>query len=1797
MAINGIDIVISPSSSMPLSLFHDTLSFEVLYTLKSESLLNLNEAKETIVAEVSPVQILLSENRILGIAKSDIVEQFEELSTLLRDTHTQKAILPPRLEVLSSFFQCSLVCSIRALRFSFLYGSDPANALTLTSHKLVLEDIMKNFLNVVSVYDINIPHEAALDAAMNICIDRLAGIGLPRNDAWEAANLVVLNFLDEFEEQHPLESRHVIDIWDYDQRSRISAVEKAVLKTSALVFDKLKNGYDDQSRRHNEIFVEFPGGLQLSFVSLFYDRHFKIVLPSLLVGNSDGLHFIRISQHDTLSDTSEYTIDDSLSEKSAQNCDKSAEQKSMQNGALFRMFVLDRGYRFGKGGLPLSILGSDAIVDVAADRRVREHLLDVNIGDLELLFSPSLSIDAIDNMHRLMKPLQKLRKQPEVHGGTSIDHNSVVTDTYLFTKTSSLSSLFLSDDLSPFIRFSVRDFVGASKQVVPSGKEAHEWVSHFFSQSIRLVNLTREGQLFPDIVESLPDNTRHCVSLSIDPTSGINFETYSLRLCVLRQFLNEAIQYFTTHQYGIGRLLHHFALDDSKRQIKDATISQRRVTLHDVSIIIPRSCHCYDMIGVEVTKLMLTFSTPPKSFCMPTSTSPLNLSDDDVINESTQAISRMTILFFGFKIYSALPDNKMVDIVKLNDSPSFRSVFVLNGRAEALKRVFLSKDNSNDAGIDEITESLYDEKANRRWKEITTSIASIAVIVDNGPHLRVLITDCNSVSATGLHLKVMLSQFCLIQSIWFSNMQELPQLFPYSSTILQQGSGPLEKLNEIPDHGSEEFLSLIKNLSKVSSEVALVLQDVSVNCIFDGETDETDQSTSTDAFKIHLGEAVIHVVNDRHGIVRIGVGCKSVSLVDETTVAHVVLSAVAAFPDDSWADLAYGLDLAQTPLSTCSPQAFQLSIFLIPGWSVYNLGLSSPQITLSNLAPIFKLLKFFSAYASNAAFGNPSFDIFERIRKIKNELYAHSRSSTGERVNSPSFDFRLWLCRPTLSIPFDWSKSFGPCLRVDGEGGLRYTYLTINDVSSQECVADGLNFTIDGFAVIPNENVRYRNSERKLVQNLCFGLRLDTNSATRHTDVCIKIPFVDSTAPGICPNRISLSPTILPLPTICSPYETITRTVGRKVCEITCIVDVLPAVSKALVKLFSTGDNVVHSSRQSVSAEFLHGSLTSSKTGVANSIVSFSMVASISDIRIYILDPVLGPHLPIAVLSVSATTISASQFAEIRQASPTDFTAEDLQISVISTVWADYFKLGMTRSWEPLLEPYRFRCDVETSCNRGSGLTFHSDSCLHINISSALLDVLDEVMDELYRMVKGYFNQDLYSSNDFDDWKVGRVSDGNVLNDLFEGNDIAHEWSVAIQDEDRVAFSIRNMTGQKIRMVRPSAASLNVIYLQNAEATELNFPPSISMAKNLRMTEVNFPGLPHDLHHRRVDIKQHTIDVQLPGFKWLEAIAVDTFGRKFERIVPLSKSVLSKIDKDWKIANVLHVLVEVGLRNGGRQVTVRSVISVINKTNHYIDILLHPDPLFSPVERENSETGHPSRMEANKSTQKADNNLAPGDWFQIPTLLLESSLHQVGTHLGQMWIKPTKSKPDKVASSDKSIDFDDEVEYSLRSVPFTRLVNESANMFETSRFRNISSSSGASKLQLSCPVKNRLAERAAPICYAIEIDRSPIVSDGTNSNQSMPPRHLPIAYSIMIHPPIVITNQLPCTGRFELMHAVNRSVLWSGDLIPGQEVSVHSVGLDAPLFLFLNVGFAKTPVGEGALVHHGPDPPPNIRGT
>lgn len=68
-----------------------------------------------------------------------------------------------------------------------------------------------------------------------------------------------------------------------------------------------------------------------------------------------------------------------------------------------------------------------------------------------------------------------------------------------------------------------------------------------------------------------------------------------------------------------------------------------------------------------------------------------------------------------------------------------------------------------------------------------------------------------------------------------------------------------------------------------------------------------------------------------------------------------------------------------------------------------------------------------------------------------------------------------------------------------------------------------------------------------------------------------------------------------------------------------------------------------------------------------------------------------------------------------------------------------------------------------------------------------------------------------------------------------------------------------------------------------------------------------------------------------------------------------------------------------------------------------------------------------------------------------------------------------------------------------------------------------------------------------------------------------------------IHPPIVLENLMPCGGIFELVHATQKRVLWSSYIAAGTVKPVHTVTLEEPLLLLINLKYCRS--SEGVLIH------------
>lgn len=493
---------------------------------------------------------------------------------------------------------------------------------------------------------------------------------------------------------------------------------------------------------------------------------------------------------------------------------------------------------------------------------------------------------------------------------------------------------------------------------------------------------------------------------------------------------------------------------------------------------------------------------------------------------------------------------------------------------------------------------------------------------------------------------------------------------------------------------------------------------------------------------------------------------------------------------------------------------------------------------------------------------------------------------------------------------------------------------------------------------------------------------------------------------------------------------------------------------------------------------------------------------------------------------------------------------------------------------------------------------------------------------------------------------------------------IEHRPAEQLGENERVAFSLKNCTGELVRVHSHSSletgrsSSLTAVtYLDHMQLMPLSFPATETLIKNLKAVEVPFIGDQNQNiasnHQRHSESTSHEMDLQIPGFRWIRDISFDKTGKHFLALTPRSLSVQAKVDQDWRLRNALQVLAEVNSINGGRRLMITSPFEVINRTNHPIFLgkagetgsqsysngsclnlpfhisAISPDPRHSPPYTRGDGVASSIGGSGNESCDEKGfviEKINPDESQNISFLLLENALRMNGNHLGSMWIRPDQASCDDLNDplmsrnkSDMSTGAWCTVGYPSRPVQLAKVVHESSVIFRDSHGDPAIANEVASGVEVSCPIFDRNQSRSStPFCYVVEVKRSPFrrstqaesikpeteaaVDSNLNSprtgkvmknmfskgiNQERADIHAPIAYQFFIHPPLVLENLLPERGRFELMDANSRNVLWWGSLEAGERVPIYTVGLDAPLLLLVNLGFCKTAVGDAALIHHG----------
>lgn len=537
----------------------------------------------------------------------------------------------------------------------------------------------------------------------------------------------------------------------------------------------------------------------------------------------------------------------------------------------------------------------------------------------------------------------------------------------------------------------------------------------------------------------------------------------------------------------------------------------------------------------------------------------------------------------------------------------------------------------------------------------------------------------------------------------------------------------------------------------------------------------------------------------------------------------------------------------------------------------------------------------------------------------------------------------------------------------------------------------------------------------------------------------------------------------------------------------------------------------------------------------------------------------------------------------------------------------------MTRNWEEFVEPFKCLILYERSASRGMGITFNADCPLHLNVSSASIETLDDAIKSFYLLQSGSLIQHPKKHPISDN---ERFSTASAADEWGRKVTVLHRAAEQLGENERVAFSLENRTGELLRIHTHSPletdttnSQATVVYLNHLNIMSLDFPATETAIKNLQSVEVPFKGDKNNKTHFH-ELTSHEIDFQIPAFRWVRAVSFDKTGKSFLQIIPRSPIVESKIVDDWRLKNALHVLTDIKSVTGGRRLSISSPFQVINKTGHPLLLATHPDPRHLPDPHQDSEQKGFSVSKIN-----------PDESHCISYVLIESALRLSGNHLGSLWIRPDQSSTDEFNTADldpnSTVLKSSSVGFPHRPIQLAKILHESSIIFKDNNGDPDAANQVASGIEISCSVFDKLNQnpQPTPFCYIVEVQRSPFARSshvnisppeisspptrigkglktpkklfGKSAPDAKPDIHAPIAYSLVIHPPLIIENLLPERGRFELMHAISGILLWSGVLVAGERYPIFTVGLDAPLFLHVNLGYCRSAVGEGALVHHG----------
>lgn len=516
------------------------MDLEILLYVSKDSAFTLDRAKTTMFAKLSAV--LLSVTRV----KVETLMLCFSRSVTLPDSgpldSAEDDYLLPRLEMMSRYIVLSAEIDVAQFRIGVSKDDSYQAQATLRSYEDRVKSVLSEFVEVALCFDLNFPHDEALSSAMQICIDRLGGLGILPREAWRVANEALRNSLEELSSDGHKESNESDDVVYSILSTAISkAMESSCDESSYLALNRM-------SIPTEELVFDFSEGMKVSILQLFYDECYTVSVPSMYILNGTGLHLLRVATPDDTPD---------IPGENTGFLDKSEGDDSysaLQRGLSFRLFKVDKGTPFGRGGLSLDVLGRNTSLNA---RRECEKLVDIDFDEIEILISRVVAAGVAESLTELLQPVA----QPSTKGATQVSEHGVrhaKFDVFIFSRT--LSLLLVSESLVPFAR------VDLERAVVKTSSKEKDLPLRVLvrSEIIDILNLSPDSEHYSSILTALP--TEHTgIDETVQPTlvavynelgrGFLDVSLYNIRLVYLHRYFSEFAQFLFLTNMGCSRCL------------------------------------------------------------------------------------------------------------------------------------------------------------------------------------------------------------------------------------------------------------------------------------------------------------------------------------------------------------------------------------------------------------------------------------------------------------------------------------------------------------------------------------------------------------------------------------------------------------------------------------------------------------------------------------------------------------------------------------------------------------------------------------------------------------------------------------------------------------------------------------------------------------------------------------------------------------------------------------------------------------------------------------------------------------------------------------------------------------------------------------------------------------------------------------------------------------------------------------------------------------------------------------------